>query len=109
MRSLRRVFVSIILVALFTACGRPAEQRARAYFRIPAGAPVDSVTLRSAVLHLVPLGTSESEVARRLAERGIGNDPLSHYFPPDSTGKAVVRIEYDRDAPNIVQQSFGVI
>jgi len=75
---------------------------------MPAGARVDSITLRSAVLELVPVGTSEPEVARRLAERGIGQDSLSQYFPPDSTGKALVRIEYDRRAPNIVQRSFGI-
>src|SRR5882724_2331538 len=105
MHSSRRTFVSIVLVTLLTACGRPAEQRARAYFHMPAGARVDSITLRSAVLELVPVGTSEPEAARRLAERGIGQDSLSQYFPPDSTGQALVRIEYDRRAPNIVQRS----
>ena len=76
---------------------------------MPAGTRVDSTTLRSAVIELVPLGTSEAEVARRLAARGIGHDSLSRYFPPDSTGKAIVRIEYDPRAPNIVQRSFGIV
>ena len=109
MHSLKRAFVSIVLVAVLTACGRPAEERARAYFVMPAKARVDSTTLRTAVLELVPLGTSEPEVARRLAERGIGQDSLSQYFPPDSMGKAVVRIDYDRHALNVVQRSFGII
>jgi len=109
MHSLKPAFVSVVLVAALTACGRPAEERARAYFGMPARARVDSTTLRTAVLELVPLGTSEPEVARRLAERGIGQDSLSQYFPPDSMGKAVVRIEYDRHALNVVQRSFGII
>jgi len=76
---------------------------------MPASARVDATTLRNAILEVVPLGTSEREVARRLAKRGIGQDSLSQYFPPDSMGKAIVRIERDTRAPNIVQRSFGVV
>ena len=104
-----RAFVSLIFSSLLITCGHPAEQRARTYFAIPTGTAVDSTTVRRAFLQLVPLGTSEPEVARRLAERGIGKDSLSRYFPPDSMGKAVVRIEYDPRALRIGHRSFGII
>jgi hypothetical protein len=98
-----------VFTSLLITCGRPAEQRARTYFAIPPSTVVDSTTLRRAVLQLVPLGTSEPEVARRLAERGIGKDSLSGYFPPDSMGMAEVRIEYDPRSLRIVHRSFGII
>jgi hypothetical protein len=104
-----RALVTAVLAVLLTTCGRPAEDRARAYFAMAPNAPVDSTTLRSAVLKLLPLGTSQADVARRLAQGGIGEDSLSEYFPPDSTGRAVVRIEYDRHGSNPVQRSFGIV
>src|SRR5690348_1791124 len=97
--------VTTVLAVGLTTCGRPAEDRARAYFAMARNAPVDSTTLSNAVVKLLPLGTSQADVARWLAQRGIGQDSLSEYVPPDSTGRAVVRIEYDRDVFNPVQRS----
>ena len=102
-------YAAIVSGTLLTTCGRPAEERARAFFAMPRNTEVDSVTLRSAVLQLLPLGTSELEAARRLRDHGIGRDSLSHYYPPDSTGRAVVRIERDARAPNVVQTSYGIV
>lgn len=85
----------------------PADDRARTYFAIPADVPVDSVTLRTAVLRLVPLGTPESEVRARLARAGIGADRLSSYYPPDSKREAVVRIETGQ-LPSWVVKGYGI-
>ncbi len=101
--------VTTVLALQLTTCGRPAEDRARAYFAMAPNALVDSATLSSAVVKLLPLGTSQADVARRLAQRGIGQDSLSEYVPPDSTGRAVVRIEYNRHGFNPVQRSFGIV
>jgi hypothetical protein len=58
---------------------------------------------------MIPLGTPESDVAAKLRARGIGADSLSSYFPPDSTGRAVVRVERDPREVALVTRSFGIL
>lgn len=91
-----------------TSADPPADVRARAYFGIPTDSPVDSVTLRAAVIRAVPLGTREPEVRARLVRAGIGADGLSSYVPSDSSQAAIVRIEAGRPL-DWVARSYGII
>lgn len=67
----------LMLATLLAGCGRSADDVARSVFAMPVHEAVDTGTLRSAVLHVLPLGTPESDVLRYLKQ---------HELLPDSTG-----------------------
>jgi len=103
-----RVAVAL-LVMVGPGCGRPADARMRAYFDIPRDSVLDSASVRSAVLRMIPLGTPASEVAAKLRARGTGAESLSSYFAPDSAGHAVLRVEVDLREVAVAKQSFGIL
>lgn len=67
----------LMIAALLAGCARSADDVARTVFAMPAHEAVDTATLRSAVLHVLPLGTSRLDVLRYLKQ---------HELLPDSTG-----------------------
>ncbi len=73
---------------------------------IPDSVAVDSISVRRAVSQLLPPGTSETEVTRRAAHRGIGRDRRSLYFPPDSRGYGGIQINLNSDG--LVRHAFGI-
>jgi hypothetical protein len=48
-------------------------------------------------------------VRAALERAGVGADSLSSYAGPDSSGVAVVRIEYDPRVLAIVQRSYALV
>jgi hypothetical protein len=92
------------------AGGSDADERVRRYFAVPPDAPLDdTVALRAAILRRVPLGTPASAVAAYLARVGLGRDPHTAYYPPDSARRAVARVELEPVGLfNIVQPEYAI-
>jgi hypothetical protein len=98
-----------LLAIIGLGCARSTDTRTRAYFDILRNSPVDSVSVRSAVLRMIPLGTADSEVAATLRTHGIGADSLSRYVAPESAGRAVVRVEFDPREIAVMKQSYSIL
>ena len=75
---------------------------------MPSSTSIDSVTVKAAVLRLLPPGTPQAEAVRRLGERGIGHDRFSTYIPPDSRGFALVEIAHDSRSVDLIKRTFAI-
>ncbi len=106
----RPLLVSLAFVALslVISCGHSTEARVRTYFAISPSTSIDSVTVKAAVLRLLPLGTPEPEAVRRLGQRGIGHDGMTTYIPPDSRGFALVEINHDPRSIDLIKRTFAI-
>ena len=104
-----RLRVGVLVAVTSVACaGASADARLKAYFDLPANTPADTLALRDAILQRVPRGTREAALDSLLAENGVGADGLSSYQPAVSGDAAVLRVEYDQRAWNIVAESYAV-
>lgn len=105
---MRRIGVSLLLIAFVGCSADSAENRLREYFAVPATVSSDTLALSAAILEQLKLGTPESEVAATLKARGVGADSLSRYYPPTGSDTGIVRVEYDPRNANVVAKSYAV-
>jgi hypothetical protein len=80
----------------------------RQYFQLPDGKELTPESARQALLTKIRLGAPEQEVYEFLKKAGIGSDRLSSFYPADKDGVIVCRIEFDRESPRVVKESYGV-
>ena len=103
------------LICAFSGCAsiRDADddlaRRCRKYFAMDPKSEVNAVSIRNAILKMIPMGSDEDVIKARLDESGIGKDGLSSYFPVDSEGRLVCRVEFDRRTFGFVKKSYGVL
>lgn len=87
--------------------GNTADLRARKHFSIPDSEPVDTKTIRTAILAKLPLGSSSKSVNSFLTSCGIGTDKLSN-FSRLKDGDIFCRIEFDLNNGWIVSHHYGI-
>jgi hypothetical protein len=104
------LFSLLILTALFAGCTErnTADQRLRLLFSISPSVPLDDKSISSAVLNVIPLGTSESQVERKLRAIGVGEATISAYYPPSKHDAGLIRIEYDSTTWGLVKKSYQI-
>jgi hypothetical protein len=104
--------VTLTLCILLTAAvcdgASSATERFRRYFQLADGKELTPDSARQALLAKVRPGAAEQEVYEFLKRAGIGSDGLSSFYPADKEGVIVCRIEYDRQSPGVVKESYGV-
>ncbi len=105
---MRRIVVSLLVIAVAGCAADSAEQRLRQYFGVPVKVSSDTLALSAAILEQLKVGTPESQIAATLTARGVGSDSLSRYYPPTSGDTGLVRIERDPHGATIVARSYGV-
>lgn len=89
-------FILLLGVLWVSGCGKTADETARLLFDVADNEALDTVSLREAVLTVLPVGTPRSAVVRYLENRGAtaGSSGAIHY---DTTAAALfLRIEGSR-------------
>jgi len=80
----------------------------RKYFQLEGRTELTPEAARRALLMKIPPGAAEQEVYEFLKRAGIGSDGLSSFYPADKDGVITCRIEFDRQSPGVVMESYGV-
>lgn len=108
-------FLILYILAMPTACKAPeqsAEQRMRTYFKIESSAPLTKEVIRRAILHELPVGTTEEAIYAYIQSAKIGSDHLSSYSPSvprSEQNEIVIRIEYDPKEANLTKKHYALI
>lgn len=102
------LMLCILLSAVACEGASSATERFRQYFQLPDGKELTPESARQALLTKIRLGAPEQEVYEFLKKAGIGSDRLSSFYPADKDGVIVCRIEFDRESPRVVKESYGV-
>ena len=95
MMRLSAAVVALSLLSLVGCESNTADTRLRKYLRIDSRTPLTESGIRTAALRLIPLGSDEQLARKIIAEAGIGSDPYSSYYPPDSDRTAYIVIGLD--------------
>jgi hypothetical protein len=98
----------ILLTAVACEGASSATERFRQYFHLANGKELTPESARQALLTKIRPGAAEQEVYEFLRTAGIGSDGLSSFYPADKEGVIVCRIEFDRQSPGVVKESYGV-
>jgi hypothetical protein len=98
----------ILLTAVACEGASSATERFRQYFHLADARELTPESARQALLTKIRPGVAEQEVYEFLKRAGIGSDGLSSFYPADKDGVIVCRIEFDRESPGVVKESYGV-
>jgi len=102
---------TLLLCILLTAVaceGSSATERFRQHFKLAEEKELTPESARQALLTKIHPGAAEQEVYEFLKKAGIGSDGLSSFYPANTEGVIVCRIEFDRESPGVVKESYGV-
>jgi hypothetical protein len=99
------------VAAILTATGcsdNSADDRLRELLAVAKGRPLTEDLVAERVGKLLPVGTSEPEIAGKASAAGIGKDALSSYTYLRRKNLAVIRIEFDRSSFALVKSAWIV-
>ena len=88
------------------ARGNTVEARVRRTFGLSG--PVDTASVRAALMRRFPLGTAEPRLKAYVEARHIGSDGISRYFPAGAEGTAVIRVNSKPGAIDWMTPSYMV-
>ena len=106
MRALVLILCLTVMTMLSGCNDNSSDERLRKVLGVETSANISEAVIAERVKKLIPVGTAEPEIARKVAALGVGGDNLSSYTLISKRSMAVVRVEFDPTTFGLVKSQW---